>query len=516
MAAAERAETRRGGPGRSGSRGAGRAARSGPVPPRASPGPAAQCRRLGPSASRAVAETPVSGATSRYRYVATDGRSVVAGDGASVGGGPWAHVGEMVDAARQLVPDGELIVAVHPSAHFLLGLPETKGDISEPGGEGLRLRFGADALSEATSVREVGDSGGMVVERAGRARTQVMFPAYSGEFAGAADAGELVEAIELFCSAIGFGYLYSAASTVHRLIEFTQPRGKRLGPPAVHPVLDPPYAPMGYSVPAAAWSRPLSAAERARGWVVVCDRNGSYLSAWGSCVVADGGWAHQAAPFPVPPGKEPSRPAGYWLMDTAELAAITPAEWPDPFRRHRPGGEAVWLTTPLLQLAADLAGDRPLTVLEAWTADRIRPLDEAASRLAKARTQLVADPRPAARLALAAIKAGYVAATAWFEFGARPPAPLARPDWRRTIHDRFVANTWRSLRKSAVAPFALTDVDAALFALDDPAVPPDGLPMGTDLRSWKAKGRPVPMAQAVAAFDAGGPGAVIELAEAGS
>ncbi len=329
VASAERAETS---PDRSGRpTGAARAAPSDPGPPRAPRGPApvpgrgrapqppAQPNRPGPvptppGARGAQQETPAGAATSRYRYVATDGRRVVAGDGASVGGGPWAHVGELVDAARQLVPDGELIVAVHPAAHFLLGLPETKGDIPGPGGEGLRLRFGADALSEATSVREVGDSGGMVVECAGRARTQVMFPAYSGEFAGAADAGELVEAIELFCSAIGFGYVYSAASTVHRLIEFTQPRGKRLGPPAVHPVLDPPYAPMGYSVPAAAWSRPLSAAEAAREWVVVCDRNGSYLSAWGSAVVADGPWAHQAAPFPLPAGKEPSRPAGYWLM----------------------------------------------------------------------------------------------------------------------------------------------------------------------------------------------------------
>jgi hypothetical protein len=53
-------------------------------------------------------------------------------------------------------------------------------------------------------------------------------------------------------------------------------------------------------------------------------------------------------------------------------------------------------------------------------------------------------------------------------------------------------------------------------ALDDPAVPPDGLAVGTDLRSWKAKGRPVPMAEALRALDAGGPGAVIEMAEAGS
>ncbi len=33
--------------------------------------------------------------------------------------GPWAHAGELVDSARQLVPAGEMIIVVHPSAHFL-------------------------------------------------------------------------------------------------------------------------------------------------------------------------------------------------------------------------------------------------------------------------------------------------------------------------------------------------------------------------------------------------------------
>ena len=55
---------------------------------------------------------------------------------------------------------------------------------------------------------------------------------------------------------------------------------------------------------------------------------------------------------------------------------------------------------------------------------RSRPLDEAASRLSKARTVLLGDGRPAARVALDALKARYVAATAWFEFGpARPAGP---------------------------------------------------------------------------------------------
>ena len=77
-----------------------------------------------------------------------------------------------------------------------------------------------------------------------------------------------------------------------------------------------------------------------------------------------------------------------------------------------------------------------------------------------------------------------------------------------------MANTWRSLNKATVAPFALTDVDAALFATDDPGSLPADLAAGIDLRSWTPKGRAVPTAEALAARAAGGPRAVFGRAEA--
>ncbi len=97
---------------------------------------------------------------------------------------------------------------------------------------------------------------------------------------------------------------------------------------------------------------------------------------------------------------------------------------------------------------------------------------------------MIADPRPAAQVALSALKAGYAAATSWFEYGPQPPAALARPRWRRAILDRYAANTWRSLAKADIAPFGLTDVDAALFAVDQPDRVPEGLRAGTG--PWSA------------------------------
>jgi hypothetical protein len=373
-------------------------------------------------------------------------------------------------------------------------------------------------MGPTTSVREIGSAGGLVVERHDAPRVLICFPGYSGEFAGAANAGELARALARFSTALGFGYAYSAASTVHKLIERCQPRGHGLGPPAPHPALEPPYLPTAWSVPAAAWSRALTEDERARPWLVVADRSGSYLSAWRSCPLAVGPWSQEPEQI-LEPGPESRRPCGYWLVEHAAVAALVPGALPDPFRRHgaRPGA-LVWLTTPLVQLGVELAekaGER-LVVRQAWlSSERSRPLDVAATRLAQAREELAGERSPEAGEALAVIKEGYAAATAWFENGPQPPHPLGRPDWKRTIHDRFVANTWRSLARSDVPPVGLTDVDAALFPVVTPELPA-GLRAGTGLGSWKLKGRALPMGKALDALEAAGPGAVVAMAEGAS
>ncbi|HWG72612.1 MAG TPA: hypothetical protein VG184_01010 [Acidimicrobiales bacterium] len=219
----------------------------------------------------------------------------------------------------------------------------------------------------------------------------------------------------------------------------------------------------------------MSAEEVSKPWVLVCDRSGSYLSAWASSVVADGAWTRRPGPSPLPLPGEVKRTAGYWLLDRVELGALAPAGLPDPFLRHRgPDAGPVWVTTPLAELAAELAAGKEVTVLQAWTAaEAIRPLDGAAKRLSAARERLIADARPAAAVALDALKAGYAAATSWFEYGPQPPSPLARPQWRRAILDRYVANTWRSLAKADVAPF-----DHLVGRHPDPRPVPADVPAG--------------------------------------
>jgi hypothetical protein len=63
----------------------------------------------------------------------------------------------------------------------------------------------------------------------------VCFPGYSGEFDRAADAGQLARSLACFSKALSFGYAYSAASTVHKLIERSQGRGNPLGPGVTAP-----------------------------------------------------------------------------------------------------------------------------------------------------------------------------------------------------------------------------------------------------------------------------------------
>ena len=474
-----------------------------------------------PTTSRSLTGRKHNGApdysrSDRYVYMAAEGSDLCDASGQVVyqHGHHWAQVGELVDAAREVAPRGELVIAVHPGAHDEIGLPER----FPHEGDRPRLEFARAAMGPATSVREIGSAGGLVVERHGAPRVLICFPGYSGEFAGARDAGELARALDRFSTALGFGYAYSAASTVHKLIERCQPRGHGLGPPAPHPQLDPPYLPTAWSVPAAAWSRALTDDERARPWLVVADRSGSYLSAWRSCPLAVGSWS-QEPELVLGPGPESGRPCGYWLVEHAALTALVPGALPDPFRRHgAPPGALVWLTTPLAQLAVELAeqaGER-LVARQAWlSSERSRPLDVAASRLAQAREELAGERSPEAGEALAVIKEGYAAATAWFENGPQPPHPLGRPDWKRTIHDRFVANTWRSLARSDVPPVGLTDVDAALFAVEAPELPA-GLRAGTGLGSWKLKGWALPMEKALEALEAAGPGAVVAMAESAS
>jgi hypothetical protein len=436
--------------------------------------------------------------------LATDGRELV-GSGERV---PLPEhmdgIGALAAAALELAEPGQrVILAIHESAHDRLGLPARPTDPAS-------FMDG----SANVDVRQVGNSGWRIV-RTPAGELHVMAPMWSGDFRGAADAAELRDALAAFAGAVGWDWLYSGASTVHHLVK--RLASEPLPVPEAHPQLSPEWQGMAASVPAYAWLRELTPTERAGGFVRLFDRSGSYLAAWEGCPLPVGEWRPVEGPFPVEAGAESSRQAGYWLIDRAELEAITPPDLPDPFARWGDPSESVWLTTPLLQLAAEMAAGAgvSLTCRSAWlAAGKRRTLEAAGRRLSAARTRLTADAAAGsapARLALSALKEAYAGAVAWLEFGPKPPDPLARPDWRRTLLDRYAANVYRNLSASDPRPFGLSDVDCAAFALASP-VTPRGLRLGTELGAWKPKGRPVPMGEALAALEADGMHGLIRLA----
>jgi hypothetical protein len=160
------------------------------------------------------------------------------------------------------------------------------------------------------------------------------------------------------------------------------------------------------------------------------------------------------------------------------------------------------VTQPIVDaLRINVAGGPVKVKASFTTAESVRPLDVAAAILSRARRRIV-DPG-----ALADLKFGYAGAIAWLEFPSS--RPNRRPSWRRTIIDRFLANTWRGLMVWPY-PFAMTDVDTVLFALPSPDAHPKGLRVDDRLGSWKTKGRALRASEAHELMHTGGLRAVVE------
>lgn len=334
--------------------------------------------------------------------------------------------------------------------------------------------------------RAVGGGGWVILD--GEPKVHVALARQLDQFVGTEDVFALGRAVEHWRRHLGIAYLFSGASTIHKLIATTGRVPEQTDPP----VFDVPYQATAWAVPSNSWA-PVGVLEVCaafgRRWVRAFDRSGSYLSAWRGAALPAGTWTKVGRCKAIP-GPESAKPAGYWLVDRGRLP-----EWPglfDPWRRHTDPEGPIWLTTPLVQLAVDLT-DEPLVARAGWwAADRCRSIDAAAERIAGARHLLAANEDAAAAVTLAALKEAYAGATAWFEYGPQHPDPLARPSWRHTILDRYVANTWRALSQAIPGPFALTEIDAALFALNEP----DEFPLGLrteGLGAWKPKGEPVPI-----------------------
>jgi hypothetical protein len=407
-----------------------------------------------------------------------------------------ATLADYVNAARRLRPAGwgDMICFVHESLHSQLGL-----------GEHPRLPAGLER------AEVLGGSGWVRVRSPGRERpVHLSFPAWSGDFAELPDAATLAEAACSFRDALGVAYMFSAAASIRSLISSTgwgMPPSQQTDPEPVAPAesladLDSTWR---YAWPG--WRRPFSLDEGA--YVRAFDRRGAWLSAWGGSLgdgawrPLEGGWFRRDEPAP-----------GYYGIPPHALPA--PARrWPDPFVRRgvREELDRIWLTEPLVVLACELLGVDGLPAI-GWIQSRAgRYLEPAQARIRNARRSLASEGIAGAA-ALDVLKVGYAGATAWFEWGPSPPHRWARPAWRRTIVDRFVANTFRSLRRASIPPIAVVNIDTALFLVDAPDAIPAGLPVDDRLGSWRAS-RALPARAAGAALAAGDLRRVLAMLEGG-
>lgn len=425
------------------------------------------------------------GASSRYLNMAASATTLGAAGGARTA---VEHPAGLLAAALELAAGRESIVWLHEDALAAWGFPQRVGDDHA---QVVGRLLGAEA-------RPIGPVGWLIID--GNPSVHLACPSYLGDFVGLDTAGELLTAVEAFRQAVGFAYVISGAKTVHTLIESMSHPGETIE----EPPLEPPRPHSAWTVPANKWdpiSQHLEILQAAgRPWVRCFDRVSSYLAVWQGIALADGDWT-TTGPCVAQPGPESGRPAGYWLIERPELPLCDPPFW-DPFRQHGDDDGPIWITTPLLQLALDLK-EAPLLVRDAVIAsERIRPLDKPGARLREAQAALKALDSAPGDTALRVLKATYSASTAWFGHSVRPPAPLARPSWMHTIHDRHAASTWRSLAKATPGPFAFAMNDTALFALSAPDEIPDGLKVDGVLGSWKPKGDPVAIGDAIAAGDA--------------
>jgi hypothetical protein len=325
-----------------------------------------------------------------------------------------------------------------------------------------------------------------------------MVDAAQTAFAGTPTPADLALALDAYRDATGVTFLNSAGSTGHALIRTNQPPHSLTAPHpepaelAESPTGGPVWADSAWYLPGHSWHRaPLG--EEPGGFLRAYDRNGSYLAVWSGLNLSDGPWTHHVVPqgIAVDPGPEAAKPVGYWLIDWADVAHLT---W--IYDRIDVDGRGVWLTTPLLQLAAEQffrVHGSELGCREVWWAERtIRPLDKAARILAGARDTL-AGP------ALLAVKHTYAESVAWFEFSHKgDDYPLHRPYWRRAIIDKHVANTYRGVLRCPDPPLAQTDIDTVWWPVPHPDAHPPELRIGTGLGAWKPKGTALPVAGPIA------------------
>lgn len=250
---------------------------------------------------------------------------------------------------------------------------------------------------------------------------------------GDPDPATIARRLGKFTAALKFPYRSSAGTTGTKLMTALLPRDKRdeIYYPQDKPttIKDQMMAEGDYN-----WQRRLVGAELEHQWVHGFDRGGSYLAA-ASTDVGIGAPTHYAGPLQFT--KATNKP-GYWLITVPESGSwqIPNIFAPSGIVREGFIGSQIWVTTPTLELAAEM--DIDVEIHEAWLWDQHGKVFESwYKRVRDARTALdTADPDD--RAARDLLKIMYAAAIGMLDFRGDHDTLAV---WAPHRHDMIVAKS---------------------------------------------------------------------------
>jgi len=346
------------------------------------------------------------------------------------------------------------------------------------------------ALTPWLDLRKKGEAGSGV---------SIVFPLYDEHavWGVETDGATLLAGLLAYAQAVGAPYYRSPGRTGTDLLQDLGKRGaesKRAFPERL-----PAPAGQADTVQEVSWLRTLAPAERGKAYLHSYDKNAQWLSAAGVVELGLSGIEERRDSA----GKLSfdKKLPGYWLARIA-------------------GAEERWVCTPTVAWAVERDQAVSITEAHVWT-EHSRAMETWYERLRGARTALYADPTPAGRLALSALKYTYSLTISGFNsaWQRERRSPLYRPDWRHAILAQANANLSRALHKmdrDGYTPVAVHK-DAVYLVSDEPdpvtACPPS-VTLGTGLGHFKVQDAAVPLETVLPAFDGtrgGGIGTLLKL-----
>ena len=345
------------------------------------------------------------------------------------------------------------------------------------------------ALTPWLDLRKKGEAGSGV---------SIVFPLYDEHAVWGVDTdgATLLAGLLAYASTVGAPYYRSPGRTGTDLLQDLGKRGaesKRAFPERL-----PAPAGQADTVQEVSWMRTLSPAERAKTYLHSYDKNAQWLSAAGVVELGLSGIEERRDPAGQLPFDK--KLPGYWL---ARIASA----------------EERWACTPTVAWALERGQTVAITEAHVWT-QHSRAMETWYERLRTARTALYADPTPAGRLALGALKLTYSLTISGFNsvWQRDRKSPLYRPDWRHLIIAQANANLSRALHKmdrDGYTPVAVHK-DAVYLVSDEPdpvAACPPSVTLGTGLGHFKVQDAAIPLETVLPAFDGtrGGSGTLLKL-----